>query len=128
MSSRPMHILIIDDDKNVLKVLKVALQRAGYEIDIVSDGHEGLSRLSDTHYDLIVCDIQMPGLSGSEFHERLHEHNPEMADKILFMTGDIVRSKTQEFLKETRAVYINKPFDLSSLYQKVQEAINRPKQ
>jgi CheY-like chemotaxis protein len=128
MSSHPRRILIIDDDKNVLKVLKVALQREGYEIDIVRDGNEGLARLANTQYDLIVCDMQMPGLSGSDFHARLNEHSPEMADKILFMTGDIVRSKTQEFLKETRAVFINKPFDLSALYQKVREAIDQPKQ
>jgi DNA-binding NtrC family response regulator len=51
-----------------------------------------------------------------------------MVDKILFMTGDIVHSKTQEFLKETHAVFINKPFDLSALYQKVREVIDRPKQ
>jgi CheY-like chemotaxis protein len=128
MSSHTRRILIVDDDKNVLKVLKVALQRAGYEIDIVSDGNEGLARLFDTQYDLIVCDMQMPGMSGSEFHERLSKDSPEMVDKVLFMTGDIVRSKTQEFLKETQAVFINKPFDLSALYQKVQEAIDRPKQ
>lgn len=127
MSSHTRRILIVDDDKSVLKVLKVALQRVGYEIDIVNDGGEGLARLSDTQYDLIVCDMQMPGMSGSEFHERLSEDNPKMVDKVLFMTGDIVRSKTQEFLKEAHAVYIIKPFDLSALYQKVQEAIDRPK-
>jgi DNA-binding NtrC family response regulator len=56
------------------------------------------------------------------------ERSIEMVDKILFMTGDIVHSKTQEFLKETHAVFINKPFDLSALYQKVREVIDRPKQ
>jgi CheY-like chemotaxis protein len=63
----------------------------------------------------------MPGLNGEQVFERLNETNPEMSKRIIFITGDVVNEKTQEFLKAQGKVCLSKPFTLGEF----RSAINR---
>ncbi len=121
---QPLRILIIDDEESVLLVLKNALEREGYQIDTVDNGDDGLVRLSEADYDLILCDMQMPGLGGPDFVKLLKSRYPSTNYRILFMTGDITAPSSQQFLEDAQAELIRKPFDLSVLYQKVRAALD----
>ncbi len=125
MKQDKIRILIIDDEENILTVLRKALQREGYEIDIVLEAPKGLSILSSSEYDLVLCDIAMPRMSGIEFFREIEERLPGMADRILFMTGEILSPGTQKFLQERHVSIIVKPFDLPALYQGVHDALER---
>jgi CheY-like chemotaxis protein len=125
MSQQTHRILILDDEEAVRRVLEKALEHLGYELESVSTGPEALALLSSTNYDLVLCDIQLPGLSGLDFFRELESHHPEMTDRVIFMTGDLVRPDLQSFLKKIDANVLRKPFDLSGLYQMVQSILKR---
>ncbi len=125
MGQGKIRILIIDDEENILTVLQKALQREGYETDIVLDAIRGLDNLSSSEYDLVLCDIEMPRMNGIEFFREIEECLPGMADRILFMTGEILSPNIQKFLQECHASIMAKPFDLPTLYQGVHDALER---
>ncbi len=125
MGQETIRILIIDDEENILQVLRKALQREGYDTDTVLDANKGLSILSSSEYDLILCDIEMPRMNGIEFYREIEERLPGMADRILFMTGEILSPNIQKFLHERRVSILAKPFDLPTLYQGVHDALGR---
>jgi signal transduction histidine kinase/ActR/RegA family two-component response regulator len=120
-------ILLIDDESETLEVLARILKVQGYQADTVSNGETALLRLTRTRYDLILCDIRMPGLSGPEVYRRLEARDPEMARRIIFITGDIMSAGTRSFLKESGTSYLTKPFDLDELTAKVRAALKDQK-
>jgi CheY-like chemotaxis protein len=91
--------LLIDDESGTVEVLARILKGQGYQADAVTDGETALLRLAEAKYDLVLCDIRMPGLSGPEIYRRLEERDPEMARRIIFITGDVMSSGTRRFLK-----------------------------
>ncbi|TET31676.1 MAG: response regulator [Anaerolineales bacterium] len=125
MGQEKIRILIIDDEENILQVMRQALQREGYETDTVLDALKGLSILSSSEYDLVLCDIAMTRMNGIEFFREIEERLPGMADRILFMTGGILSPSIQKFLKERRVSIIEKPFDFLTLFQGVHNALQR---
>jgi len=125
MADRLGRILIIDDETNLQRVLKHALERAGYTVEATGDGDVALSQLSEESYDLVLCDIHMPGLSGPELFRQLEAHNPDLKNRILFMTGDTVTPNTQRFLKESQIPCLQKPFSLAVLHRFVRDMIRQ---
>ncbi len=60
------HILVIDDEKAVLSVVREALSRAGFKVEIALDGYKGIQKFDSGHFDLVITDILMPGLDGRD--------------------------------------------------------------
>ncbi len=60
------HILVIDDEKPILDMVRLALTRVGFEVEIASDGLEGIQKFEDGHFDLVITDILMPGKDGRD--------------------------------------------------------------
>ncbi|OQY34981.1 MAG: hypothetical protein B6243_05095 [Anaerolineaceae bacterium 4572_5.2] len=67
------HILIVDDDRDILRLMEFSLKRAGYEVTVASNGPQGLEIVSTITPDLIIADIMMPEMTGYEFTRRLRE-------------------------------------------------------
>jgi two-component system NtrC family sensor kinase len=114
-------VLVIDDEDTILQMISAALTMNGYKVDVARDGEAALRRLGQYHYDLALCDWKMPGLNGEQVYERLHATNPEMSRRLIFITGDTVNEKTQEFLSSRHKVCLSKPFTLGEF----RSAINR---
>jgi PAS domain S-box-containing protein len=119
-------VLVVDDEREILEMVVRALQREGYQVDAVSDGETALSRLAETDYDLILCDVRMSGLSGQEVYRQIAAQNLDLARCIIFITGDTVSPATRRFLEETGTSYLGKPFELADLLQKVQAITTKP--
>jgi DNA-binding response OmpR family regulator len=60
------YILVIDDEKAILKVVRTALSRAGFKVDIALDGQKGLQKFDSSQFDLVITDILMPGIDGRD--------------------------------------------------------------
>ena len=105
-------VLVVDDEDLILQMVREILTRNGYKVDVAHDGDSALRRLTQYHYDLALCDWKMPGLSGEQVYERLHASNPEMSKRLIFITGDVVNEKVQEFLRARNKVCLSKPFTL----------------
>jgi signal transduction histidine kinase/DNA-binding LacI/PurR family transcriptional regulator/ActR/RegA family two-component response regulator len=118
-SPAPVHILMIDDEIDLLTALTLALRHEGYRVDPVSDGQTALACLAETRYDLILCDVRIPGLDGPEIYRQAKAADPDMGKRVIFITGDTVSAVTRRFLEESGAPYLDKPFELADLIEKV---------
>ncbi|MFC2005465.1 PAS domain S-box protein [Chloroflexota bacterium] len=108
-------ILVVDDDTIVQELLTTILAEEGYQVEIVGNGNDALNRLDSEHYDVIMLDIKLPGMSGIELYNHLQEKAKSLVRKVLFITGDTVSEDTMVFVKNTRTPYITKPFDAAQL-------------
>jgi CheY-like chemotaxis protein len=107
-------ILIIDDEALVRETV-VAILR-DYETVVATSGTEARSILEkDPAFDLILCDLMMPDLSGMDLFVWLNERQPEAAQRVVFMTGGAFTPKTQAFLAAVNPRTVHKPFDASRL-------------
>jgi two-component system, OmpR family, response regulator ChvI len=115
-------IALIDDDRNILTSVSIALQAEGFLTRLYSDGESGLKALLDNPPDLAVCDIKMPRLDGLELLRRLREHS---ALPVVFLT-----SKDDE-LDEALGLalgaddYISKPFSQRLLIARIKAILRR---
>ena len=80
-------ILVVDDDPGVCAFLQAGLQRAGYDVEIASDGQIALEMLKENTYQLVLMDIHLPGLDGFELFRELHENDEVDLVPIIGMTG-----------------------------------------
>jgi signal transduction histidine kinase len=117
-------VLIIDDEEWILTMTRTVLEEDGYIVDVAIDADEALNKVALNQYDLLVCDQKMPGLSGSQLYTRLLTDDPAAADRLMFMTGDVMGDNFQEFLKDSRKQCLTKPFSLTQLRTTVAGAIS----
>ncbi|MEP7121392.1 MAG: response regulator [Byssovorax sp.] len=103
-------ILVIDDDAAVARALS-RLLRGEHDVEVVNDARAGLAKIAaDSTYDVIFCDLMMPNMTGMDFHESLLAAHPELARRIVFMSGGTFSQRAQEFVESTSNVVISKPF------------------
>ncbi|MEO0324692.1 MAG: response regulator, partial [Myxococcota bacterium] len=103
-------LLVIDDERLVGRALQRAL--AAHEVVAVQDPDEGLRRFLSEPFDLCICDLMMPGLSGMELHARVTHRAPELAERMVFMTGGAFTPRSRAFLEELPNRTIEKPFGI----------------
>jgi CheY-like chemotaxis protein len=94
-----------------------AISTWGCEATPCSLAAQAIQRLQNGTYDMIVSDIRMPGLSGIQLYGWIKEHQPQMASRILFTTGDSYDPETRSFLEGSALPHLGKPFDLKKLKQ-----------
>jgi CheY-like chemotaxis protein len=105
-------VLVIDDDDDLRALVVRVVQQAGYAVDSASDGQAGLDRLEEQTYDVIVCDLRMPGMDGVTFYREVERRNPVMARRVVLMTAHVRSDEYVEFLRGVHAPVLNKPFTL----------------
>jgi DNA-binding response OmpR family regulator len=109
-------ILVIEDEPSVMVFLKSALERNGFPTVCANSAREGLNLLSSQQFGAIISDMRTPGgVSGADVHKWLTHNRPELAHRILFITGDTVNQETMAILQKTGAPYIEKPFRVAQL-------------
>ena len=118
---RPGRVLVVEDEPTVAQLIVDVLGEEGHRVDAVLDSQEGLTRLSRANYDLVICDLRMPRLDGPAFYEALVRSGSPLRDHIVFITGDTLAARTQDFLEGHNFPYLAKPF----LVEELKLAINR---
>jgi len=120
-ATRTGRILVVEDEPTVVQLIVDVLREEGHQADAVLDSQEGLTRLSRSQYDLVICDLRMPRLDGTAFYEALVRAGSPMSKRILFTTGDTLGMRTLQFLESKRLPYLAKPF----LVEELKLAVNR---
>jgi CheY-like chemotaxis protein len=116
-------ILIVDDNKDVLKVLKEMLEAGGHAVETANSGEDALALARDLPQ-LIILDVKMPGMSGYEVMDRLKAGKETKGIPILILTAwDHIGSK-EEALEKGASGYIGKPIQLKDLLAKVEEVLS----
>ena len=104
-----------DDERSVTMLLNRALTGQGHDVDVANDGAEALRTIFLNEYDAILLDVRMPGLGGAEVFRSIEVLRPDLAGRVLFITGDTVSPDTRSFLEQTRVEVLHKPFSLKEL-------------
>ena len=110
-----LRILVVDDEPHILHYMRVTLEAWGHTVEVASDGSDAVERALAQPFDVIVCDLRMPRLGGREMYEGLAAEHPEVADRVIFATGDTVRGDTLHFLESLGRPFLHKPFTLAEL-------------
>jgi two-component system OmpR family response regulator len=125
---RPMRILVVDDEPDILDTLEFSLGRKGYEVATAADGLEGLDKAKRLPPDLMILDVMLPGCNGYEVSRMLKEwmdNDPEAPDfPILLLTARKVGTQDREKFIATwsRAdACLYKPFELDDVVSTITE-------
>lgn len=121
--SPPARILVVDDDPLILRTVSRNLKR--HRVDTLTDSIEALVRLERESYDVIVCDVIMPSLSGIEVFERACAINPDLAERFVFMSGGVYSDATEDFFRRSRRPLLTKPFRREELAGLVHSTLMR---
>jgi two-component system NtrC family sensor kinase len=111
-NSPALNVLAVDDEESILHLVQEVLRAEGHNVTGVTSGQAALELVARHRYDVIVSDWKMPGLSGMHVFEDLSTKDPATAARMLFMTGDVVNDKFQEFLKKNNRICLPKPFSI----------------
>ncbi len=112
-------LLVIDDEPMIGKSVQLMLDE-WHDVTAVVSARDGLEVLQrDGGYDAILCDLMMPEMTGMEFHEQVRRAWPELARRIVFVTGGAFTPRARAFLEETPNPRLEKPFDLDSLREAI---------
>ena len=108
-------ILIVEDDLNVQQILQTILEKIGYSVKNCNSGEEALQLLQNENFDLIISSYDMNGINGLDLMKEIRNKNSQQ--KALIMTA----YKTNKELEESGFDIINKPFDLTTLNEKIKK-------
>jgi CheY-like chemotaxis protein len=119
------HILVVEDEPTVASLIGDVLRDEGMRVDVLPDGRGALERARETSFDLVICDVRMPGMDGQDFFAALQEMESPLREHILFVTGDGVAARTQEFLAQHRLPHVAKPFRVEELSLAVRSLLGK---
>jgi signal transduction histidine kinase/ActR/RegA family two-component response regulator len=116
-------VLVVEDEPTVARLISDVLEDEGFQVDALWDGHEALERAARESFDLVICDMRMPGLDGQHFYETLASTKNPLWKRFLFVTGDVLSSHTREFLERHHLPHVAKPFRVEELTEKVRRVL-----
>jgi signal transduction histidine kinase/CheY-like chemotaxis protein len=112
-------VLVIDDEPAVARAIARVLASV-HEVNTAADAREALLSINaGARYDVILCDVMMPIMTGMAFHAAMLEHAPELAQRIVFVTGGIFTPEAEEFLARIPNFRLAKPLDREMLMQTI---------
>ncbi|MBY0398907.1 response regulator, partial [Myxococcota bacterium] len=116
-------ILAVDDQRYFRELIEGLLSDAGYEVDTASSGAEALANLEQRDYEIVLTDLVMPEMDGTELVQRIRERRPQQ--DIVMVTGVVDVKTAVEAMKQGATDYILKPFDRESLVEAVGKIVDR---
>ncbi len=116
-------ILVIDDEKSIRNTLQEVLEYENHKVDVATNGTEGIELFSNNSYDVVLCDIKMPGMDGIEVLEKLHEKAHDVP--IIMISGHGNIDTAVEAIKKGAYDFIEKPLDLNRLLVSMRNAVER---
>lgn len=114
-------ILIIDDDKNLLKSFEKMLMGEGYEVMTATSGEEGLSAVRESVPDLVISDLRLPGINGIEAFVAIREIEPGIP--AIIMTAYSTPASAAEAIALGAFGYVLKPFDIQEMLDLIKSAL-----
>ena len=119
---RRTRVLVVDDEPLVASAARRLLARA-HEVQVAHNGRVALAMLEQGIFDAVLCDIMMPHMSGLELHAQLTAKRPDLARRMVFLTGGVFDGCAEQFLRDNAHGCMGKPFDPGALLALVAERI-----
>ncbi len=112
-------LLIVDDEEPIRLALRRYFERSGWQVDEAADGKQAIAHLSlpgaAAKYDLVLCDVRMPGLDGVAVHAWVREKLPALLPRLVMATGDVSSDGAANFLAGLTTPVLEKPFELAEV-------------
>lgn len=121
MSSKK--ILLVDDDKILLKMLTRSLTNAGYTVAQVANGKDAISISKDWRPDLIILDIMMPGMDGMEAARLINSHSATQGIPIIFLSSLVSKKEERDSSPKWGSSYMAKPYSQEEMLQEIKKYI-----
>jgi|SRR5690349_4790979 len=119
-------VLLIEDEPGVMAYVRASLERSGYRVVGTESGVEGVKLLEHNDFLGVVSDMRTPGgVNGADVHAWVVKHRPELAARIVFITGDIANEDTVAVLRQTGAPCVEKPFRVQQFISVVEKTIGK---
>jgi DNA-binding NtrC family response regulator len=119
-------VLLIEDEPAVMAYVCAALERSGYRVVTAASGADALLMLANGDFQGVVSDMRTPGgVDGAQVHAWIASHRPELAAKVVFITGDIANEETVATLQKTGAPCVEKPFLVQQFISIVERTMGR---
>ena len=118
-------ILIVDDERDIVKALTIRLRGAGYEIVTAFDGAQGIFMAHKEKPDLILLDIRMPAGNGFSIAEKLKQSVDTLAIPVIFLTGSPEKNSEEKAMALGARFYVKKPYDPEELLDAIKRALEK---
>ena len=118
---------MVEDEPTVANLIGDVLRDEGMQVDVLTDAESALQKSIGVFYDLVICDLHMPGMDGQRFYNALQQRQDSLQERLLFVTGDVLSPRTQEFLERHHLPHVAKPFLVEELLTGVRETLRAMK-
>ncbi len=115
--------MVVEDEPALSVAVSEALTDAGFRVDRAGDGQEALERIDTQVYDLLICDLKMPRMDGPALYREILATKPQLAQRMVFVTGDVAGTDAERFLEESACQWLSKPFRLGDLLRVAREVV-----
>jgi CheY-like chemotaxis protein len=113
--------LVIEDEPSISILCERVLTKEGYTVDPVNNGIDAEKMVEEHYYDLILCDIRLPEVSGIDFYVWLQQEHSRLAKNVVFMTGSVMGGESVLFLEKSGRPHILKPFRPDDLLETIKK-------
>jgi DNA-binding response OmpR family regulator len=120
MDAETRQILVVDDEDAVCGLIKGALEARGYTVEIAHSSAEAMKKLTTGHYHMAILDYLMPKGDGKFLYQQIEAMNPDLARRILFITGAPFEPRLIKFLSTANLRFLKKPFRIDELVEAVE--------
>lgn len=120
-----LNVLVVDDEEPVIRLISRMLHDLGHRSIVTVSAEAALSALTQQPFDLILTDVRMPGMSGFDLLSVIRTHDPDLAERLIFITGDTLNPTTREMLEQSGNLCLPKPFSISQLEAVLQQILKR---
>jgi len=126
IKSACLPVLLIEDEPAVMDFVRSVLERSGYTVVGAESGADALGLLANGEFHGVVSDMRTPGgVDGAQVHAWIAAHRPELASKVVFITGDIANEETAATLRHTGAPCLEKPFRVQQFIAVVEKTMGK---
>ncbi|OGX85214.1 transcriptional regulator [Hymenobacter lapidarius] len=120
------HILIVDDEPNIVMSLEFLMRKNGYQVGIARNGAEALAAIAQISYDLVLLDVMMPDVDGYQVCRELRQRPGNENTRVIFLSAKSREADVQKGYEVGADLYISKPFSTRQLMEKVRELLATP--
>jgi signal transduction histidine kinase/ActR/RegA family two-component response regulator len=125
-TSRRLRLLVVDDEVLVARAVRRVFDKE-FRVDVALDGQVALEKLRKADYDVVLCDVMMPGISGLDVYRQVRSENEPLARRFVFATGGLFSQELSDNVKRLSNMIIEKPFDPAELRRVILAAVPEPR-
>jgi CheY-like chemotaxis protein len=120
---RGAHALVVEDEPTVARLIADVLEEEGLKVEVHTQAQPALARAAAEAFDLLICDMKLPGLSGRYVFESLAKARNPLTERLLFVTGDVLATATRDFLERHALPHLAKPFRVEELVEQARRVL-----